>query len=94
MEGGGVGEWEGVVEWGKKGAIRELNPGPPVPKTGIIPLDQSPLVISCAPLPSSYTKILTIRQLSVLHTEMPNILYGKLQKQTERGKIGYCVWRI
>ena len=28
----------------KKGAIRELNPGPPVPKTGIIPLDQSPLV--------------------------------------------------
>ena len=30
----------------KKGAIRELNPGPPVPKTGIIPLDQSPLVIS------------------------------------------------
>ncbi len=30
----------------KKGAIRELNPGPPVPKTGIIPLDQSPLVLS------------------------------------------------
>jgi hypothetical protein len=29
----------------KKGAIRELNPGPPVPKTGIIPLDQSPLVL-------------------------------------------------
>jgi hypothetical protein len=28
----------------KKGAIRELNPGPPVSKTGIIPLDQPPLV--------------------------------------------------
>ena len=28
----------------KKGAIRELNPGPLVPKTRIIPLDQSPLV--------------------------------------------------
>ena len=24
------------------GASRELNPGPPVPKTGIIPLDYSP----------------------------------------------------
>ncbi len=33
----------GVIQ---KGAIRELNPGPPVPKTGIIPLDQSPLVMS------------------------------------------------
>ena len=30
----------------KIGAIRELNPGPPVPKTGIIPLDQSPLVLA------------------------------------------------
>ena len=30
----------------QKGAIRELNPGPPVPKTGIIPLDQSPLLQS------------------------------------------------
>ena len=27
----------------KKGAIRELNPGPLVPKTRIILLDQSPL---------------------------------------------------
>ena len=36
----GCGDWDN-----KKGAIRELNPGPPVPKTGIIPLDQSPLVI-------------------------------------------------
>ena len=26
----------------KKGAIRELNPGPLVPETRIIPLDQSP----------------------------------------------------
>lgn len=26
----------------KNGASRELNPGPPVPKTGIIPLDYSP----------------------------------------------------
>ena len=34
----------------KKGAIRELNPGPPVPKTGIIPLDQSPLVIYLTPI--------------------------------------------
>ena len=33
----------------KKGAIRELNPGPPAPKAGIIPLDQSPLVLSLAP---------------------------------------------
>ncbi len=35
--------WRGGRRWFEKvGAIRELNPGPPVPETGIIPLDQSP----------------------------------------------------
>ena len=29
----------------KNGASRELNPGPPVPKTGIIPLDYSPFLM-------------------------------------------------
>ena len=31
-----------VKKMKKIGASRELNPGPPVPKTGIIPLDYSP----------------------------------------------------
>jgi hypothetical protein len=30
------------------GVLRELNPGPPVPETGIIPLDQVPEVTDIA----------------------------------------------
>jgi hypothetical protein len=44
--------WETSKGNGSKiGAVRELNPGPPVPETGIIPLDQPPVVTSFQQLP-------------------------------------------
>ena len=41
----------------KKGAIRELNPGPLVPKTRIIPLDQSPSLTISSSFFFSYSYI-------------------------------------